>query len=77
MIITSPWQQCQGKRHALLMQLTRSAPQKAASSLGKIEHAAGFVYQPKADGDQRIQGAGEQAAEQGFKEELSSVHRSR
>jgi hypothetical protein len=39
-------------------------------ALGEVEHAAGLVDQHEADGHQRIHGAGEQAAEQGFEEEF-------
>ena len=36
----------------------------------EVQSAQGLPYQHEADGHQRIQGAGEQAADQGFQEEV-------
>ncbi len=63
-------QQGQGKGHAVLVQADEGQRgEQQHRALGEVEHAAGLVDQHEADGDQRIQGAGEQAAKQGFQEE--------
>jgi hypothetical protein len=63
--------QRQGERQALLVQANEGQRSKQQHrALGEVEHAAGLVDQHEADGHQRIQGAGEQAADQGFQEEV-------
>lgn len=67
--------QGQGQRqhegHALLVQADKGQRSKQQHrALGEVEHATGLVDQHKTDRYQRVHGAGEQATDQGFQEEI-------